>query len=201
MTETKWLKTEAQRITQDLKDLKTDISLIERKYQVQMSDKDQTIVLGENEWSLFKARVSDACDDMTSSLADFLDNDYRKQLHWSGLRLLTASGVLTAELRAYREKLTYISRHPSNTSADVHKLFNWFIARVEPMSGRLSSRLVQFLSRVLAPRRWEITSELADLGSQTPASVQLSMAFEPPNEESALMERERIKRLKRLDIE
>ena len=83
----------------------------------------------------------------------------------------------------------------------MHKLFNWFQARVEPMSGRLSSRLVQFLSRVLAPRRWEITSELGELGSETPASVQLAMAFEPPDEESARMERERIKRLKRLNIE
>lgn len=201
MTHDTWLTTEAQRIVDDLKELKTDIRLIERKYQVHMSDKDQTIVLGEHEWTLFKKRISDACDDMTTNLADFLDNDYRMQLHWSGLRLLTASGVLTAELRAYREKLTYIARHPSNTSADVHKLFNWFIARVEPMSGRLSARLVQFLSRVLAPRHWQITSELGDLGSQTPASVQLSLSFEPPNEESARKERERIKRLKRLDID
>ncbi|MFK8017626.1 MAG: hypothetical protein AB8G17_19535 [Gammaproteobacteria bacterium] len=200
MTEEHWLCAEARRIIDDLDELITDINLIERRYQVQMSDKDQTVVLGKNEWSLFKSRVADACSDMGVALNDFLENDYRQQLHWSGLRLLTASGVLTAELRAYREKLSYISRHPSNTSIDVHKLFNWFVARVEPMSGRLSARLVQFLSRVLAPQHWQITSELGDLGAQNPSSVSLSMSFEPLDEEAAKVERERVNRLKRLDV-
>ena len=200
MNEEQGLGTEARRIIDDLGELKTDINLIERRYQVQMSDKDNTVVLGKNEWSLFKTRVGDACDDMGVALNDFLDNGYRQQLHWSGLRLLTASGVLTAELRAYREKLAYITRHPSNSSIDVHKLFNWFVARVEPMSGRLSARLVQFLARVLAPSSWQITSELGDLGSQNPSSVSLSMAFEPLDEDAARIERERINRLKRLDV-
>ena len=200
MNESQWLFAEAQRIIHDLDELKTDISLIERRYQVQMNDEDKTVILGKNEWSMFKTRVADACDDMNSALKDFLDNDYRQQLHWSGLRLLTASGVLTAELRTYREKLSYISRHPSDSSGDVHKLFNWFTARVEPMSGRLSARLVQFLSRVLAPSNWEITSELGDLGSQRPSSVSLSMAFEPLDSDASKTERDRIKRMKRLEV-
>ncbi len=68
------------------------------------------------------------------------------------------------------------------------------------LSGRLSARLVQFLARVLAPSSWQITSELGDLGSQNPSSVSLSMAFEPLDEDAARIERERINRLKRLDV-
>lgn len=200
MVKDKWLQTQAHRIAADLKELKKDIRLIERRYQVQMSDADQTIIIGENEWSLFKESIGSACDDMAAGLKDFLDNDYGEQRHWSGLRLLTASGVLTAELRAYREKLAYIRAHPSDNAGDVQSLFNWFVARVEPLSGRLSARLVQFLSRVLNPKSFQITSELGDLGSAKPASVSLSMAFEPLDEETARQERERIKRLKRLDV-
>ncbi|MFK7888709.1 MAG: hypothetical protein AB8G16_17770 [Gammaproteobacteria bacterium] len=200
MVKDKWLQTEAHRIAADLKGLKKDIRLIERRYQVQMADEDRTVIIGENEWNLFKSSISGACDDMAAGLKDFLDNDYGEQRHWSGLQLLTASGVLTAELRAYREKLAYISAHPSDSATDVKTLFNWFVARVEPLSGRLSARLVQFLSRVLNPSTFQITSELGDLGSTKPASVSLTMAFEPPDEEAAQKERERIKRLKRLDM-
>lgn len=196
-----WLHKEADRITTDLRGLKTDISLIERKYQVQMSDKDNTIILGDNEWALFKGRVSDCCEEMINSLQDFLKNEYHKQLHWSALRLMTSSGVLTAELKAYREKLAYIARHPSNTSVDVQKLFNWFLARVEPLCGRLSARLVQFISRVLDPSHWEITSELGDIGADTPASIKLTLAYEPNTGERGRLERERVKRLKRMSLD
>lgn len=201
MDNDQWLQTEAKRIATDLRDLKTDISLIERKYQVQMSDRDQTVILGQNEWSLFKERVTDACEEMLANLQDFLNNDYQLQLHWSALRLMTASGVLTAELRAYREKLSYIARHPSNKSVDVNQLFNWFQARVEPLFGRMSARLVQFVSRVLDPQRWEIASELGDIAGEAPASITLKLAFEPNTGERTRLERERVKRLKRISLD
>ena len=201
-----WLVKEAERVTQDLRDLQTDIKLSERKFQVRMSDKERTIVLGDNEWSMFKERISDSCDEMIGNLEDFVENEYRRQLHWSALRLLTASAVVSAELRAYREKLDYIARHPSNSSADVNSMVNWFEARIEPLFGRLSARLVQIMSRVLHPDSWEVATDLTAIGAAAAGaggggSVRLKLSFRPNTEEKARLERERIKRLRRLDLD
>jgi len=200
-----WLIKEAGRVTRDLQELQTDLSLFERKFQVQMSDKDQTIVLGDNEWSRFKRRITDSCQEMIGNIEDFVDNEYRRQLHWSALRLLTASGVLSGELQAYRDKLDYIARHPSNSSVDVNKMVNWFEARIEPLYGRLSVRLVQIMARVLDPESWEISTDLASFsrggGAGTRGGVRLKIGFQPNTEEKARLERERVKRMQRLQVE
>lgn len=199
-----WLAREAGRIGEDLKELQTDLSLYERKFQVHMSDKERTLVLGDNEWSRFKGRIADACREMIANLEDFVANEYRRQLHWSALRLMTASGVMSAEFRAYREKLNYIARHPSNSSADVNRMVNWFEARIEPLYGRLSVRLVQIMSRVLNPQSWEISTDLTNFSAAAAAGdsgVRLKLCFQPNTEEEARQERERVRRLQRLDID
>ncbi len=198
-----WLTREAGRIGEDLKELQTDISLYERKFQVQMSDKERTLVLGDNEWARFRGRISDACKEMLANLEDFVENEYRRQLHWSALRLMTASGVMSAEFRAYREKLNYIARHPSNTAADVNRMVNWFEARIEPLYGRMSVRLVQIMSRVLNPQSWEISTDLTNFSggaSGEGSGVRLKLRFQPNTEEESRLERERVKRMQRLQV-
>ena len=204
MQQNDWLTKEAERVGQDLKDLQTDVSLYERKFQVHMSDKAHTLVLGRNEWSRFKGRVQDACDEMMDNLNDFVKDEFHRQLHWSALRLLTASGVMSAEFRAYREKLNYIARHPSNSSADVNQMINWFEARIEPLYGRLSVRLVQIMSRVLNPTSWELATDLTNFstgGMGGEPGVKLTLSFAPNTEEDARAERERVKRMQRLRVD
>ena len=202
MEQDPWLVKEAERVAEDVRALSLDISLIERKFQVQQSDSEKTIVLGASEWTTFKSRIADCCEQMLENIEDFVANEYQRQLHWSALRLLTASGMLSAEIAVYREKLAYIAGHPSEHADDAQNMLNWIAARIEPLCRRLSVRLTQIMARVLDPTSWEISTELAAVKAAdgSGGNVRLTLRFEPNTEERARAERERIKRLQRLDV-
>ena len=194
-----WLIGEANRLSNDIKEVQTDIALIERKFQVQVVDRENTLPLGLNEWGTFKERVMSSLATMTEQLDDFIDNQYGRQLHWSALRLLAASGVLSAEIDSYQSKLAYIAKNPSEKSAGVALLYDYFAARLQPVGGRFSLRVTQLLTRVMDPHTWSVEANLSQ--SQTDSSnVRLRMEFKPETKKRRIEEREREKRMKRIEI-
>jgi len=195
-----WLVREAQRLTDDIKELQTDLAVIERKFQIQVVDAENTLPLGLNEWGSFKDSVTASCAIMIEQLEDFIDNRYGRQLHWSALRLLAASGVLSAEIDSYQSKLAYIAKNPSEKSVGITNLFDYFTARLQPVGGRFSLRVTQLLTRVIDPFAWSVEANLSQSSSNS-GGVKLKMEFRPDTDKRRKDEREREKRLKRIEIE
>lgn len=194
-----WLVGEAERLSNDIKELQTDIAVMERKFQVEVVDRDNTLPLGLNEWAAFKDRVLTACAVMIEQLEDFIDNRYGRQLHWSALRLLAASGVLSSEIESYQSRLAYIAKNPSEKSTSVAQLYDYFVARLQPVGGRFSLRVTQLLTRVMDPHVWSVEANLTQ--SQGDAGgVKLRLEFKPDTKVRRQEEREREKRLKRIEI-
>lgn len=194
-----WLLGEANRLSNDIKDLQTDIAVIERKFQVEVVDKDNTLPLGMHEWGVFKERIQTSCTVMIDQLEDFIDNRYGRQLHWSALRLLAASGVLSAEIDSYQSKLAYIAKNPSEKSKGVSQLYDYFVARLQPLGGRFSLRVTQLLTRVMDPYTWSVEANLTQ-NHGDPSNVKLRLEFKPETKKRRIEEREKEKRLKRIEI-
>ena len=195
-----WLVNEARKLTADIKELQTDIALIERKFQVEVVDAENTLPLGMHEWHNFKEAIGEACLVIIEQLEDFIDNRYQRQLHWSALRLLTASGVLSSEIDAYQSKLQYVANNPSEKSPNVQLLHDYFVARLQPTGVKFALRLTQLMSRVLDPYAWSVEADLTQSGDGH-GNVRLRMQFRPNTEHRRLEEREREKRLKRIEID
>ncbi len=195
-----WLVGEAQRLTNDIKELQTDIAVIERKFQVQVVDSENTLPLGLNEWGVFKENIMVSCAIMVEQLEDFIDNRYGRQLHWSALRLLAASGVLSAEIDSYQSKLAYVAKNPSEKSEGVTLLYDYFNARLQPVGSSFSLRVTQLLTRVMDPFAWSVEANLTQ-SQNDPSSVRLKMEFRPDTGKRRKDEREREKRLKRIEID
>ncbi|NNF16257.1 MAG: hypothetical protein HKN70_05885 [Gammaproteobacteria bacterium] len=195
-----WLVSEARRLTIDIKELQTDIAVIERKFQVEVTDQENTLPLGVHEWNNFKDAISDSCLVMIQQLEDFIDNRYQRQLHWSALRLLTASGVLSSEIDAYQSKLHYVANNPSEKSTSVKLLYDYFVARLQPTGAKFSLRLTQLISRVMDPDTWSVEADLTQNGDGS-GNVRVKLAFRPETHNRRAEEREREKRLKRLEID
>lgn len=195
-----WLIGEAKKLTDDIKELQTDIAVIERKFEVQVVDSENTLPLGLNEWSVFKDNVIASCVIMIEQLEDFIDNRYGRQLHWSALRLLAAAGVLSAEIDSYQSKLAYIAKNPSDKSTGVTLLYDYFVARLQPVGSRFSLRITQLLTRVMDPFAWSVEANLTQSQSD-PSNVRLKMEFRPNTKQRRKDEREREKRLRRIEID
>ena len=195
-----WLIGEARKLTHDIKELQTDIAVIERKFEVQVVDRENTLPLGLNEWGVFKDNVIASCVTMIEQLEDFIDNRYGRQLHWSALRLLAASGVLSAEIDSYQSKLAYVARNPSDKSPGVTLLHDYFVARLQPVGSRFSLRVTQLLTRVMDPYAWSVEANLSQ-SQNAPSNVRLKMEFRPDTGKRRQDEREREKRLKRIEID
>lgn len=195
-----WLISEARKLTTDIKDLQTDIALIERKFQVEVTDRENTLPLGKNEWHVFKETISRSCLTMIEQLEDFIDNKFQRQLHWSALRLLTAAGVLSTEIDAYLSKLKYVASNPSEKSKDVKHLCDYFVARLQPTGAKFALRLTQLLSRVLDPSHWSVEADLTQNAGGT-SNVRLRLEFKPDTKIRRVEEREREKRLRRIQID
>lgn len=195
-----WLVSEARKLTNDIRELQTDIALIEGKFQVEYTDQENTLPLGEHEWQTFKETVSNSCMVMIEMLEDFLDNRYQRQLHWSALRLLTASGVLSSEIDAYQRKLGYIANNPSDKSKSVVHLRDYFSARLQPTGGKFALRMTQLLSRVLDPHRWSVEADLTHATGEV-SNVRLRLQFQPETKVRRAEERARLKQLKRIEID
>lgn len=194
-----WLVSEARRLTVDIKDLQTDIAVIERKFQVEVTDQENTLPLGAHEWNNFKEAIADSCLVMIQQLEDFIDNRYQRQLHWSALRLLTASGVLSSEIDAYQSKLRYVANNPSKKSKGVQLLYDYFVARLQPTGSKFSLRLTQLISRVMDPDTWSVEADLTqDSGGN--GNVRVKLSFRPETNNRRAEERERERRLKLLEI-
>ncbi|MFK8029318.1 MAG: hypothetical protein AB8G18_03700 [Gammaproteobacteria bacterium] len=194
-----WLISEAKRLSDDIKEVKTDIAVIERKFEVQVVDWDNTLPLGLNEWGVFKARIMSSLSVMNEQLSDFINNRYGRQLHWSALRLLAASGVLSAEIDSYQSKLAYIAKNPSEKSEGVALLCDYFTARLQPVGGRFSLRVTQLLTRVMDPYTWSVEANVSQSQSD-PGNVRLRMEFRPETKNRRREEREHEKRMKRIEI-
>ncbi|MBT8131903.1 MAG: hypothetical protein KJO35_06520 [Gammaproteobacteria bacterium] len=191
-----WLINEVRRLTSDLLGLQTNLDLVPRKFELGYTDKDSIVVVGSGEWRKLSERVSDAREEIIQKLNDFVENDYQRQLHWSALRMLTAAGVLATELSGFNAKLKFMSERPGERSGDVAQLVDWFDGQVLPVSQRLSSRLLQFISRVLDPESWSVTGPLTGGGP-----LDLTMNFEPKTEKRSREQREKEKRLARVRLD
>lgn len=195
-----WLIKEVQRLTSELHQLKQDLGVIARKFRMGMTDSESVIIIGEHEWSSFTRRVEDARIEIIGQLNDFMDNEFHRQLHWSALRLLTASGVLTTELTSFHGKVKFIALHGTEHRLDAQRMADWFAAELLPITDRLSSRLLQMVSRVLDPYQWGIEGTIAAGGAEVGGAVRLSMAFQPQSEDRARKQREKEKRLARIRV-
>ncbi|MEL7450603.1 MAG: hypothetical protein AAFN78_15425 [Pseudomonadota bacterium] len=195
-----WLVKEVQRLTSELHQLKQSLGVIERKFRLGLSDADSIIVIGDHEWGSFGRRVEDSRIEIIEQLNDFLDNEFNRQLHWSALRLLTASGVLTTELTSFHDRVTFISQHATEHRDDAQRLADWFTAELLPITDRISSRLVQMVSRVLDPHEWCLEGTVAAASGSQSGGVRLTMAFQPQTEERSRKQREREKRLARIRV-
>ncbi|MBT8131636.1 MAG: hypothetical protein KJO35_05145, partial [Gammaproteobacteria bacterium] len=151
-----WLVGEVRRITGDLGAMHTSMELVPRKFRLGFTDDDSVVVIGEGEWGDLVTRVSDAREEIIGQLNEFIENEFDRQLHWSALRMLTASGVLATELSAFNGRLRFIAARPGQHSGDVARLIDWFDGQLLPVSQRLSTRLLQFVSRVLDPAAWQV---------------------------------------------
>lgn len=200
MIQKDWLVAEAKKLSDDINSLHTDIAVMERKFQVEVVDADNTLPLGKHEWSTFKTTVSDACMTMIEQLDDFIDNRYGRQLHWSALRLLAASGVLSSEIDSYQSRLAYIVKNPSEKSQKVEMFHDYFLARLQPTGSRFALRVTQLLTRVMDPDTWSLEADLTASGD-TNGNVRLKLAFKPNTKQRRREELEREKRLKRLQID
>ncbi|MDH3769045.1 MAG: hypothetical protein OES99_11405, partial [Gammaproteobacteria bacterium] len=159
-----WIVKETRRLTSDLLGMQTSLDLVPRKFKLGYTDDDSIVVIGEGEWRTLCERVSDAREEIISKLNDFIDNEFERQLHWSALRMLTAAGVLATELSAFHQKLAFITARPGQRTGDIDVLIDWFEGQILPVSQRLSSRLLQFISRVLDPESWTVAGQLAGSG-------------------------------------
>ncbi|MEM7082123.1 MAG: hypothetical protein AAF465_05275 [Pseudomonadota bacterium] len=195
-----WLVQEAQKLTNDIKELQTDIAVLERKFEIQVVDSENTLPLGHNEWKQFKDNILSSCMIMIEQLEDFIDNRYERQLHWSALRLLAASGVLSAEIDSYQSKLAYVAKNPSDRSPGVTMLYDYFVARLQPVGSRFSLRITQLLTRVMDPFSWSVEANLTQSQSD-PGSVKLRMEFHPNTKQRRKEELAREKHLKRLELD
>ena len=191
-----WLVKEVRRLTTDLLGLQTSLDLVPHKFQLGYADDDTVVVVGEGEWRTLTDRVIDAREEIISQLNDFIENEFERQLHWSALRMLTASGVLSTELAAFHQKLKFINSRPGERSGDVARLIDWFEGQLLPVSQRLSTRLLQFVSRVLDPESWAVAGPLTGDGP-----LQLTMSFQPQTELRQRKQREKEKRLQRIRTE
>lgn len=195
-----WLINEARKLTTDIKELQTDIAVIERKFQVEVVDNENTLPLGLHEWTMFKDNITESCMVMIEQLEDFIDNRYQRQLHWSALRLLSAAGVLSSEIDAYQSKLRYVAGNPSAKSTSVQYLYDYFVARLQPTGAKFSLRLTQLLSRVMDPYSWTVEADLTQNSSQG-GNVRLKLQFRPDTKQRRQEEREQEKRLKRIEMD
>ncbi|MEM9058014.1 MAG: hypothetical protein AAGD86_11080 [Pseudomonadota bacterium] len=195
-----WLVKEVQRLTSELHQLKQDLGVIERRVRMGMSDSEAVVVIGEHEWRAFAKRVEDSRIEIIGQLNDFLDNEFHRQLHWSALRLLTASGVLTTELASFHDRVRFIAQHATEHRDEAQRLVDWFAAQLLPITDRVSSRLLQMVSRVLDPHEWSIEGTVAAGDSGSASAVRRRMAFHPQTEERSRKQREREKRLARVRV-
>lgn len=194
-----WLINEVRRLTRDLRELQTNVDLVSRKFQLGFTDDEAVVVIGKSEWGSLVERISDAREEIIAQLNDFIENDFDRQLHWSALRMLTASGVLATELSAFNGRLKFIGNRPGKHSGDVSRLIDWFEGQLLPVSQRLSTRLLQFISRVLDPASWQVAGALG--GGDAGNPLQLSMTFHPNTEVRWRHQREKEKRLERIRVD
>lgn len=192
-----WLINEVRRITADLAGLQTSLDLVPRKFRLGYTDSDAIVIIGDGEWRTLIGRVTDAREEIVAQLNDFIENEYDRQLHWSALRMLTASGVLSTELTTFHGKLTFINARPGEHSGDVGRLIDWFDGQLLPVSQRLSTRLLQFISRVMDPESWTVSGALT--GGDGP--LQLTMSFQPSTETRAREQRKKEQRLQRIRVD
>lgn len=195
-----WLIKEVQRLTSELHQLKQDLGLITRKFRMGLTDSETIIIIGEHEWASFNKRVEDARIEIIGQLNEFIDNEFHRQLHWSALRLLTASGVLTAELTSFHDKVKFIAQHATDHQSEAQRLADWFAGQLLPITDRISSRLLQMISRVLDPHQWSIEGTIAAGGTEPGGGVRLRMEFQPQTEERSRKQREKEKRLARIRV-
>lgn len=194
-----WLVGEVRRLTGDLRGLQTSIELVPRKFKLGFTDDDAVVVIGEGEWAALVGRVTDAREEIVRQLNDFIENEFDRQLHWSALRMLTAAGVLATELATFHGRLGFIASRPGDHSGEVERLVDWFEGQLLPVSERLSTRLLQFISRVLDPASWQVTGSLGGAGLGNP--LQLTMTFHPNTEVRWRQQREKERRISRIRVE
>lgn len=191
-----WLIKEIRRITTDLAGLQTSLDLVPHKFKIGFADSDAVVVVGDGEWRTMNNRVGDAREEIVTKLNDFIDNEFDRQLHWSALRMLTASGVLSTELSGFYQKLSFINSHPGKRTGEAQRLIDWFEGQILPVSQRLSTRLLQFISRVLDPESWAVAGSITGDGP-----LQLTMSFQPKTEQRWRQQKEKEERLKRIRID
>ena len=194
-----WLVGEVRRLTGDLAAMHTNLELVPLKFRLGFTDDEAVVVIGEGEWRDLIARVTDAREEIVRQLNDFIDNEFHRQLHWSALRMLTASGVLATELAAFHGRLGFIGNRPGDHSGDVTRLIDWFEGQLLPVSERLSTRLLQFISRVLDPASWQVSGTLGGVDLSNP--LQLSMTFHPNTEVRWRQQRDKEQRLERIRVD
>lgn len=188
-----WLINEVRRLTSDLLGLQTSLDLVPSKFRLGYADDEAVVIVGKGEWRTLSERVVDAREEIIGKLNDFIENEFDRQLHWSALRMLTAAGVLSTELAAFYQKLAFINARPGERTGDVKLLIDWFEGQLLPVSQRLSTRLLQFVSRVMDPGSWTVSGSLTGDGP-----LQLTMAFQPQTELRWRKQREKEKRLDRI---
>lgn len=194
-----WLIKEVSRLTADLRNLHTNLELAPRRFQLGFTDDDTVVVIGEGEWADLVARAGDAREEIIHQLNDFIENEYDRQLHWSALRMLTAAGVLAAELTAFHGRLQFIGNRPGERTGDVSRLIDWFEGQLLPVSQRLSTRLLQLVSRVLDPASWQVSGALGGVDIANP--LQLSMTFHPNTEIRWRQQAEKEQKIKRIRVD
>ena len=194
-----WLVGEVRRLTGDLAGMHTNLELVPRKFRLGFTDDEAVVIIGESEWGDLTARVTDAREEIVRQLNDFIDNEFHRQLHWSALRMLTAAGVLATELAAFHGRLRFINSRPGEHTGDVARLIDWFEGQLLPVSERLSTRLLQFISRVLDPASWQVSGTLGGVDLSNP--LQLSMTFHPNTELRWRQQREKEQRLERIRVD
>ncbi len=191
-----WLVKEVRRLTTDLAGLQTNLDLVPHKFRLGYADDQTAVIVGDGEWRTMMSRVIDAREEIVSKLNEFMDNEFERQLHWSALRMLTASGVLSTELATFSQKLKFINARPGERSGEVEHLIDWFEGQLLPVSQRLSTRLLQFVSRVMDPDSWEVAGPLTGDGP-----LQLKMSFQPQTDMRWRKQREKEKRLQRVRVD
>lgn len=194
-----WLVSEVRRLTGDLAGLHTNLELVPLKFRLGFTDDEAVVVIGQGEWRDLIGRVTDAREEIIRQLNDFIDNEFHRQLHWSALRMLTAAGVLGTELAAFHGRLKFIASRPGDHTGDVVRLIDWFEGQLLPVSERLSTRLLQFIARVLDPASWQVSGTLGGADLSNP--LQLSMTFHPNTELRWRQQREKERRLERIRVD
>ena len=198
-----WLVKEVRRLTSDLHQLQQSMELVPHKFTLGYADAEQVVVLGKGEWDSMAERVDDSRKEIVQQLNDFIENEYNRQLHWSALRMLTASGVLGTELASYHRRLVFIVEHPGDDAdaEEPQRLVRWFEGQLMAFSDRLSVRLLQIVSRMLDPQSWEISGTISNGGGDVRAPMTLTMRFHPNTEDRARKQREKEQRLRRVRLD